>query len=803
MRSMRTRLALAGIVLALAFTAPVAALEDGIPSPGAAPAARQDSVAATRGPAWPESATNGRAAVEALGTRLPDVARRHGWTAERLTATLLADPTLHVDKTDRLFYVETDVTTSAALPETPKGGPTALGAAPYPLTETFALHSLPGANLTILLDFGPRTMSGNSWTASKNGGSDIVCPAWSLDGDPAFSDAEKTAIQEIWQRVAEDYAPFKVDVTTQFTTEAAITRSGSSDAIYGTRVVVSPISGYFGQYGGIAYISAYNDVGDYYKPALVFPEWLGNNPKSIAEAASHEAGHNLGLNHDGTSTQGYYSGSGSGVTGWAPIMGSGYGKNLSQWSSGEYSDANNQEDDLAIISGFLGYRVDDVGGTAAAATLLPEATTLTASGLVASSSDVDVFRFSAGTGGAVVDVTPAPVGPDLDVSAEIRDSAGALIVASNPADALTSHLVATLSNGTYYLHVRGTGKGSPLTIGGYSSYASIGRYTVSGTVVAPAPDLPVGALSGTVIASGGGALSGVTVSMPGKAAVTTAGDGTYTMVGVAPGTYSATYSKAGYVSQTLGVTIVSATTTTRDVTLAPVPVVVPGTLAGTVSASGGAPLSGVSISIPGTASVTSDADGAYTVAGVTPGTYTATYSKTGFTSQAVAVTIAADATTTRDIVLVPAPAETLTPVYRFFNRANGSHFYTASEAEKNDVVANLSAIYELDGAAYKVSSAFGTPLHRFYNKSNGSHFYTASEAEKNDVIANLSANYTYDGIAYRVSASPVAGSTPVFRFFNGSNASHFYTASPAEKDVVAANLSETYTLDGVAFHVVR
>jgi hypothetical protein len=43
-----------------------------------------------------------------------------------------------------------------------------------------------------------------------------------------------------------------------------------------------------------------------------------------------QVGHNGGLNHDGTSTTGYYTGHGSGVTGWAPIMGVGYYQNLVQ-----------------------------------------------------------------------------------------------------------------------------------------------------------------------------------------------------------------------------------------------------------------------------------------------------------------------------------------------------------------------------------------------------------------------------------------------------------------------------------------
>ena len=36
------------------------------------------------------------------------------------------------------------------------------------------------------------------------------------DGDPTtFSDGELSAIAGVWQRVAEDYAPFSVDVTTE------------------------------------------------------------------------------------------------------------------------------------------------------------------------------------------------------------------------------------------------------------------------------------------------------------------------------------------------------------------------------------------------------------------------------------------------------------------------------------------------------------------------------------------------------------------------------------------------------------
>ena len=94
--------------------------------------------------------------------------------------------------------------------------------------------------------------------------------------------------------------------------------------------------------GGVAYIGIFDDTSDYYKPALVFYDALGaGNEKYVAEAISHEAGHNMGLAHDGTASTGYYPGHGSGATGWAPIMGVGYYQPLVQWSKGEYAGANN------------------------------------------------------------------------------------------------------------------------------------------------------------------------------------------------------------------------------------------------------------------------------------------------------------------------------------------------------------------------------------------------------------------------------------------------------------------------------
>ncbi len=430
------------------------------------------------------AAARGEQAIQALGEHLPAVAQAHGKTVEELTDLLGRDHTLTVDRHGRLFYADE----SLPLPElaTALEIGTVAAAVSYPLDQTFFLHSRPGCKRIIYLDFNGHVLTGTAWNAGYAGGQPINCPPFDFEGGPSvFTSNELTAIQQIWQRVAEDYAIFDVDVTTQDMGEAALTRSSSSDEYYGMRVLISPISSYFGNYGGIAYVGAFNDVGDYYKPALVFPENLGpNGVKYVAECSAHEAGHTVGLSHDGTTTgDEYYRGYGSGVTSWAPIMGASYDRNVTQWSKGEYDYANNQEDDLAIIASYLGYRPDDHGNDAATATVLPAGSQLNASGVIEQNTDMDVFAFSTGAGPITINLNPATLSPNLDILAELFNSVGSLLASSNPSSSLSASFSMSVPAGKYYLRVRGTGYATPTT--GYSSYDSLGQYTITGTVVAP------------------------------------------------------------------------------------------------------------------------------------------------------------------------------------------------------------------------------------------------------------------------------------------------------------------------------
>lgn len=332
-------------------------------------------------------------------------------------------------------------------------------------TNVPVLNSLPGATAVAYLDMDGETVSGTPW----NGGNTITA-----GGITSFG---PTSLTHIWKHVAEDFAPFEINVTTD---EAAYLAAPPAMRV---RCVITPDNEWYGNYGGVAYLNSFTWTGD--TPCWVFSDMLSNHGDYIAEAAAHEIGHTLGLRHDGRTSpaENYYQGHGSGETGWAPIMGVGYYRWLTQWSKGEYLNADNPEDDLAIITGQngFGYRADDHADSSGAATVLDRnGLFVHGEGLIETNGDVDVFEFTITTAGPVgILVQASYPSANLDILAEIRDGSGNLLASDNHPDILRSNPVVTLNPGTYYLHVSGTGKGDP-QLDGYTDYGSLGPYTIDG-----------------------------------------------------------------------------------------------------------------------------------------------------------------------------------------------------------------------------------------------------------------------------------------------------------------------------------
>ncbi|MGC4936902.1 pre-peptidase C-terminal domain-containing protein [Kribbella sp. DT2] len=415
---------------------------------------------------------------------LDEIAQGNGLSVQKVRDTL-ADTTSRLDRTGHLFFQEPALTSAQQTEEaSPRWASASARAAEGP---AFELHSKAGANRVIYLDFDGHSITGTAWNADKGIDPVNVSP-YDTDGDPAvFSTAEQDVVHEVWARVAEDYAPFDVDVTTQEPPQDAINRSDAADEQYGTRVLIDPDTWYQSGCGcgGVAYIGVYDAASqhDYYQPALVFTKGVGTGAKNLAEAASHEAGHNVGLGHDGTATVGYYEGHGA----WAPIMGVGYYRAISQWSKGEYAGANNTEDDYTVISSHgLPLRPDDHADTPETATALTIGTP--ALGVITTETDTDVFRVDVATAGTyTATVTPAPTGANLDAQLDLLNSAGTPMASANPASGqsdagtptgLDATITTELQPGTYYLRLDNTANADPATTG-YSTYGSRGAYTLA------------------------------------------------------------------------------------------------------------------------------------------------------------------------------------------------------------------------------------------------------------------------------------------------------------------------------------
>ncbi len=424
----------------------------------------------------------GAAIISALGTRLPEVARFYGMTEPELGALCLRDRDLRVDRSGRLLYACQGVTAQA--PTAQNAGTNAL--LNYPLTETFRLHSKPGMSRVIYLDFNGHTTSSTPWNTNFTGGAPFTTPVYNTDGNAAsFSDGEQANIQEIWKRVSEDYAAWDVDVTTEEPPLESLKKSTSTDTAYGIRMVIGGSSYQWlgAGAGGVAYLNSFGWSSD--TPAFVFPDQLGNGyPKYVAEAISHEAGHTLALNHDGkTDGTEYYSG----TSAWAPIMGVGYYSSLTQFSRGEYAGANNTENDTADIDGFIPRSPDLAGDDILSAVPLAGAS-VSATGIIQSQADADLYRVDTGAGLLSFNVVPANPDANLDIMLELYNGVGNLIASANPAS-LEASLSLNVPDGTYYVSVDGAGAAA------YSDYGCLGQFSLTGSVPSPSGKPPVAAVS--------------------------------------------------------------------------------------------------------------------------------------------------------------------------------------------------------------------------------------------------------------------------------------------------------------------
>jgi hypothetical protein len=191
---------------------------------------------------------------------------------------------------------------------------------------------------------------------------------------------------------------------------------------------------------------------------------------------------------------------------------------------------------------------------------------------------------------------------------------------------------------------------------GYTSASSTVSVTSGNTATLnfqlnPVPVNTPGTIQGRVTnISTGGAAGGATVSFSGGS-TTADSNGNYSFSNVAPGTYSLTASHTGYFNVIHSVTVVSGATSTLNFALA-----TGGKIAGTITNSGGTPISGASVTIAGgvittAVNTTTNSSGGYNSNWLPIGSYTVTVSASGHATQSNGITATTGATTTLNFTL--------------------------------------------------------------------------------------------------------------------------------------------------------
>ena len=100
-----------------------------------------------------------------------------------------------------------------------------------------------------------------------------------------------------------------------------------------------------------------------------------------------------------------------------------------------------------------------------------------------------------------------------------------------------------------------------------------------------------------------------------------------------------------------------------------------------------------------------------------------------------------------------AAGDGLSPVHRFRNLLNGSYLYTIYEGEKATIIRDYSRTFAYEGVAWharQTQTEGWTPLYRFRNKTNGTYLFSAYESEKDAIVANYPAIFELEGVAYYV-----------------------------------------------------
>ena len=148
-----------------------------------------------------------------------------------------------------------------------------------------------------------------------------------------------------------------------------------------------------------------------------------------------------------------------------------------------------------------------------------------------------------------------------------------------------------------------------------------------------------------------------------------------------------------------------------------------------------------------------------------------------------------------------APAPTVVAqksVYRFFNTLTGEHFYTSSEAERNELLKDNRWNYE--GQAWTAPESSEYIIYRVCNPNTGEHHFTM---DKNEYDTLQTKGWRGEGTGFYSANPSDENIVHLYRLYNpkANNAgSHHYTASEIERDNL---VKDGWNYEGVAWYGLK
>lgn len=138
------------------------------------------------------------------------------------------------------------------------------------------------------------------------------------------------------------------------------------------------------------------------------------------------------------------------------------------------------------------------------------------------------------------------------------------------------------------------------------------------------------------------------------------------------------------------------------------------------------------------------------------------------------------------------------PAYRFYNTLTGEHFYTTSEAERDELIKDSR--WNNEGQGWISPATSRIVVYRLCNPTTGEHHYTT---DKNEYDTLPSYGWAQEGVGFYSADPQLSDIAVVYRLFNpkaNDAGSHHYTMNEQERNNLVNN---GWRDEGIAWYSIK